>query len=515
MMNFKEGLDRHQELLMPQKIEDYIGENHLARMVCDICDCVDLSRIQAKYSEIGQHAYNPKMMMALLFYGYSVGVRSSRKLSKACEERVDFMYISQNLKPSHDRIADFRKDNLEELKEAFTEIVMIGANLGLIKIGNIKVSIDGTKIRANASAKLSKDEKELKKFLKKIREEVNVLFTEAEKIDRKEDKEYGKSKRGDETPKKLRSKKSREKAIEEAVKKVKEEKELLERNSNANESEPNKNNKEEIDNLDKLSRNLQAKSSKEMAIEKAIDVVREQKESMKEKIRQEKGREPTKAELKKIKKVKINITDHDAKFMKERNGVIKPNYNAQIAVDEKEQFIVANSVTMECNDQHQLIPMIEETKKNIETSPEKVKADNGYYSQLEAAVKRFPEIDFYVDDKNRRKEDLNLEEIKKSYDEVAYSNLKKLLSEDGMKEYKKRMHTAEPPFGNIKFNLGYRHFLLIGENKCGGEFNLMCIGHNLKKIMSFISKTGKTIYDAVKKFKPTSVHIIQPSSQRI
>lgn len=446
MMKFKEGLDRNQELLMPQKIEDYLEDNHLAKLICSICALLDLSKIESKYDVRGQHAYDPRMMVGILFYGYSIGVRSSRKLAAACNERLDFMYIAQGIKPSHDRISDFRKDNLEELKEVFKEIVLIAAALDIVKLGNIKVSIDGTKIRANASAKLSKDEEGLKKLLEKTQQEISALFEEAEKLDGMEDEKYGKENRGDELPKELQSKQSREKAIKEAMK-----------------------------------------------------ILIERKEQMGDEIRENKGRDPTASELKKIEKTKINVTDPDARFMKERCGVIKPNYNSQISVDEEEQFIVANDVTIECNDQHQLIPMIKETKDNLGESPKQGKADNGYYSQLKDAVETFPEIDFYVDDKNRRKKEIDLEEIKEQYSEVAYENLTKLLSDEGSKEYKKRMYTVEPPFGNLKFNTGCRHFLLRGIEKVKGEFNLMCIGHNLKKIKSFITKKGMSIADAVKK----------------
>ena len=230
-----------------------------------------------------------------------------------------------------------------------------------------------------------------------------------------------------------------------------------------------------------------------------MEALKEEKEQMKKDIEEEKGRKPTKTELKNIEKKKINVTDQDARFMKERQGVIKPNFNAQTSVDEKEQFIVANDVTTECNDHHQLIPMVQKTKDNLGESPKQGKGDNGYHAQLEAAMEMFPEIDFYVDDKNRRKEDINMEEIKEKYSEASYENLTKLLSDEGGEEYKKRMHTVEPPFGNIKFNLGYYRFLLRGIDSVKGEFNLMCIGHNLKKIMGFITKKGMSIADAVKK----------------
>ena len=452
-MKFKQGIDQNQEFLFPKKSSDFLSDDHLAKAVYEIVDLLNVDKIEARYSDIGQNAYSPKMMVRILFYGYSVSIRSSRKISNGCEDRFDFLYLTDGLKPSHDRISDFRKENLEELKQLFKEIVLIGANLGLAKFGNIKTSIDGSKFRANASPKLTKDEEGLQKLLKKTEEEINKIFEEAEKIDIEEDEKYGKTNRGDELPKHLRSKKSRQNAIREAYEKLK-----------------------------------------------------KQKEQMKEKIRTDKAREPTNAELKKIEATKINITDHDAKFMKERCGVIKPNYNAQISVEEKEQFILANDVVDECNDQHQLVPMLNQTKENIEENPKQAKADNGYYPQLEAATELFPDIDLYVDDRNRRKENLDLKKIKQEYTKVKYKNLKKLLSKKGNTEYKKRMHTAEPPIGNIKFNLGYRHFLLRSLPKVKGEFNLMCIAHNIKKIVSFVTKNKITLTKALINIKENLIN---------
>lgn len=438
-IKFKQGIDENQEFLIPKKFSEYLPDNHLAKVIHEIVDKLNLSIIKKKYSNLGQHAYNPKIMVSLLFYGYSIGVRSSRKISSGCEDRFDFVFLTDGFHPSHDRISDFRKDNLEELKDIFKIIVLIGANLGLAKLGNIKICIDGAKLKANASSKLTKDEEGLFKLLNDVDNEINSMLEEAKIIDEEEDKKYGKENRGDELPKKLCSKMSRKKAIEEAYEKL-----LV------------------------------------------------QKEEMRKNIKEQFEREPTEAEEKKIDKAKINVTDNDANFMKERNGVIRPNYNAQISVDEKEQFILANEITMDCTDVCQLVPMIEETKENIGENPKSAKADNGYFPQLEKAKKQFPETDFYIDDRNRRKEKLDLKEIKERYSKVQYDNLKKLLTKKGEKEYKKRMYTAEPPFGNIKHNLGYRYFLLRGLEKVQGEFNLMCIGHNMKKIHSSLTRKSCT-----------------------
>lgn len=440
IIKFKQGIDENQEFLFPKKFSEFLPEAHLAKAISDIVEKLDLSRIKIKYSNLGQHAYDPKMMVSLLFYGYSIGVRSSRKISMGCEERFDFAFLSDGFNPSHDRISDFRKENISELKDAFKTIVLMGSNLGLVKLGNIKTCIDGTKIKANASSKLTKDENGLFKLLGDTETEINSLLEEAERIDEEEDKKYGKENRGDELPKKLRSKLSRKTAIEKAYEKL-----LI------------------------------------------------QKEEMRKNIKEQFEREPTEAEEKKIDKAKINVTDNDANFMQERNGVIRPNYNSQISVDEKEQFIIANDVTMECTDVYQLVPMLKKTKENIKENPKSAKADNGYFPQLELARKTFPKVDLYVDDKNRRKEKINMKEIKKNYSKIKYENLKKLLTKKGKEEYKKRMYTAEPPFGNMKHNFGYRYFLLRGVEKVQGEFNLMCIGHNINKIYNFAAKENKNI----------------------
>src|SRR3989344_4589628 len=296
-IKFKQGIDENQEFLFPKKLSEYLPDSHLAKAIKEIVEKLNLSTIKMKYSSLGQHTYDPKMMVSLLFYGYSTGVRSSRKISIGCEERFDFAFLSEGFKPSHDRISDFRKDNLSELKDTFKTIVLTGANLGLVKLGNIKTCIDGTKVKANASSKLTKDEDSMLKLLEDTETEISSLLEEAEKIDDEEDKKYGNKNRGDELPKKLRSKRSRK-----------------------------------------------------IAIEKAYAKLLIQKEEMRKNIRVQAEREPTETEEKKIDKIKINVTDNDANFMHERNGVIRPNYNSQISVDEKEQFIVANDVTMECTD---------------------------------------------------------------------------------------------------------------------------------------------------------------------
>jgi len=491
MPRFKAGESRNQMILFPETINDYIPDGHLAKLVLTIVSSLNIDKIISKFSNIGQRAYSPRILLSILFYGYSVGVRSSRKLSKACEERVDFMYLTEKLYPSHKTISEFRRENLSELSGLFQEILLIGIKLEAVKIGNIKLSIDGTKIRANASGKLSKDEQGLEKLLSEVKEKVVCIMKEAEDIDQKEDLEFG-SKRGDELPEELKQLEVRKEKIKNAIQELKKEKAKL------------------------------------------------KKDLLEKKIKNGKKGILTKTEEKKIKSKKINITDHDANYMKEREGCIKTNYNAQASVDEENQFIVACDVTTECNDKKQLIPMVKQSEENLEAKIDICKADSGYHSGDNLAKMSENQIEVLIDDPSKQRVDndnfkydkvnfkynpdtdsyicpegkvLNLisstkekstykckeckdcpakaECTKKAkykllsrgkHEHLIEKNRAELISDEGRKEYQKRMHTVEPVFGNIKFNLGFRYFLVRTIAKVKGEFNLMCIVHNIKKI---------------------------------
>lgn len=493
-MKFKSGEPRDQATFFPSSIEEYLPDNHLAKLLWTIVNYLDLDKIMVKYSEIGQNAFDPKILVVILFYGYAIGMRGSRKIAQACIDRLDFMYLTAKLTPSYKTISEFRRENLEELKVLFQEIIVIGIKLGLVTIGNINVSIDGTKIRANASGKLSKDEEGLEKLLSEVNEKVAAIMQEAEEIDRKEDLENGNS-QGGELPRELVEKiEDRRSKIEKAIEELKEEKAKL----------------------------------REEVIEKKSKAGKQGKLSKKEEA--------------KIEKTKINLTDSDAKYMKEREGCIKTNYNAQGSVDEENQFILANDVTDECNDKKQLIPMLDATEENIGAKVNKGKADSGYHSADNLGAASEKEIEVYIDDPNKQRvgnenykydkvnfkydpetnsyicpEGNRLELVSEKRDESIYKcnvcgccparesctkskkktitrgknenfveeNREKILSEEGKEEYRKRMHTVEPVFGNLKFNLGFRQFLLRGLTKVKGEFNLMCIAHNLKKIASY------------------------------
>ena len=228
MKRFKEGKSRRERLLFPPSIDEYLPDSHLARVVLEIVKQLDLREIEGKYSPVGQHAYSPEILLSILFYGYAIGIRSSRELAKGCEERLDFMYLSAGTRPSYKTISEFRRKHLREIKELFKEIVRIGIKLGMVKVGNIKISIDGSKIRANAASKKSKDEQGLKKLLEEVEREIEDILKEAEDIDREEDEKYG-DRRGDELPDGLDKLATRKEKIREALEELRREKERKER----------------------------------------------------------------------------------------------------------------------------------------------------------------------------------------------------------------------------------------------------------------------------------------------
>jgi len=472
MANFI-AYNQEQLMLLPLNIREMILEDHLVHGVSTLVERLDLSSIYQTYknSEGGRPSYHPLMLIKVIFYAYAIGVRSSRKIAAGLESDVFFMYLAAMQRPDFRTISDFRKDHLEELKDLFQQIVVISMTLGIAKIGHI--SIDGTKMRASAGRRKTKSKESLDKLEQEIEKEIEKMLDEAEEIDEQEDRLYG-DKRGDEMPKELRKKEDLIKKIEEAKKKLK-----------------------------------------------------------------ERGWK------------RINITDPDSRFMQDADGGIDMGYNTQVAVDEETQVIVANDVTSQVNDHHQFIPLYEQVVHITDKKPEEVSADCGYSNGKNYMYIEDNKIDAYLPDQMFDKEvDKEGKEKLSRYDRrnfkyskdtitcpegkilVFKTNQKKdgikssiyvgqecsdcrervectrgsaryikvsevdgiiermrekLLTEEGRQRYKKRLSTAEPVFGNLKKNLGYRDFQLRGLEKVRGEFQLMCIAHNIKKIHKYVT----------------------------
>ena len=175
--------DRHQQYLLPPSVDEWLPEDHLARYVVEVIDQLDLSKLTSRYSRCGSEAYHPALMLALLVYAYATGTFSSRKIERATHDSVAFRFIAANLHPDHDTLAHFRKTFLVELEDLFVQVLAFAQTMKLVKLGQI--SLDGTKIKANASKHKALSHGHIEKLEAQLREEVQALLQKAAETNRR------------------------------------------------------------------------------------------------------------------------------------------------------------------------------------------------------------------------------------------------------------------------------------------------------------------------------------------
>jgi len=438
--------DRNQAYLLPPSLTDWLPQDHLAWFVLDAAEQIDLSEFYKKYRTdgVGNSAFHPSMMVALLIYSYCTGQRSSRQIEKHCQTDVAYKVVTANQYPDHSTISRFRKDNHSHLKKLFVEILRLCAEAGLVKLGN--VSLDGTKIKANASLSANRT-------LKHLGDEIDKMLSEAEAKDAEEDKAYGTDKRGDEMPEDLRDRNSR-------INRLKACKERLER-------------------------------QKAQAEKQQQDKIDERKAKEKQTGKKPRGRKPRPAEEAENTDAKANVTDPDSRIVKTRKGFVQ-GLNAQ-AVTTEQQIIVAEDVTQEENDKQQLHPMLEQAEENrlaveIEEKIGVALADAGYCSEDNFTKKPAGDIELLIATQKDYRQRKAMAEQPQA-DEPILDGLsptelmeRKLLTQRGRELYKIRGKTVEPVFGQIKDVRGFDRFMQRGIEACRGEWSLVCATHNLLKL---------------------------------
>jgi transposase len=432
--------DPSKPLELPPDIRKWLPEEHLALFISDVVDTLDLSEITEEYHHLqgGHPAYHPAMMVKLLFYGYCVGVRSSRRIEQKTYEDVAFRVLSCDSHPDHSRISDFRKRHLAAISRLFLQVLWICKEAGLVKLGH--VALDGTKIKANASKHKAMSYDRMVKKEKELAAEVAKLLEEAEALDEKEDKKYGKGKRGDELPEDLKFREKRLAKIRQAT-----------------------------------------QALEEQAAQEAASKAKSDKSGNPP----EDGASGT-PDAKPEPKKQRNFTDPDSRIM--LDGATKAftqAYNAQAGVDCDSQVIVCADVTQQANDKQQLVPMLDQIEENLGEIPDRALADAGYFSEeaVESVANGFTEP--YVP-RGRKKHSDPPEppprgRIPKKISVVERTQ-RKLKTKPGQEVYSKRKETIEPVFGQIKENRGIRAFLLRGFEAVKGEWNLICLTHNLLKL---------------------------------
>jgi transposase len=439
----------NQLLLLPPDMKDWLPDDDLVYFIMEMLDQLDLSAIYDSYdgTKGGQPAFDPKMMSGLLLYAYCVGLPSSRKIEKATYHQVPFRVLTADQHPDHDTIAEFRKRHLKALSGFFVQILRLCQKVGLVKLGH--VSLDGTKVKANASKHKAMSYGRMEKKAEELEAEVRRLLQEAQAADDAEDALYGKGKRGDELPEELRFKQKRLEKIKEAM-------ESLEQEAKA-----------EAD-----------AKRKEMA---------EKEQALKEQGKKRRGKKPKAPSEKPDPKAQRNFTDADSRIMKDSaSKSFEQGYNCQVAVDDKSQIIVASGVTQQSNDKQQVKPMVEAIKDNTGGSkPKKVSGDTGYFSESNIDYLEGERIDGYLATGKHKHTDITESAPcgRIARDATKKERMaRKLRTKKGRETYSKRKQIVEPVFGQIKEVRGFRRFLLRGLENVMGEWDLICLTHNVLKL---------------------------------
>ncbi len=473
MAKFK-PVNNNQYLLLPPSVEDFIPEGHLARVVSEVVDTLDTTSIEENYSELGQHTYHPRIMLKLLFYGYAIGVRSGRKIAQKCETDTAFMYLANMYRPDFRTINDFRKNNTQEMKSYFVEIIKVCQELDMIKIGSI--SIDGTKIKANAASRLTKDKKGYENWLNRIEEEIKQILKEADKIDEEEDKRYGDA-RGDELPKDLRKKEHLKEKIKEALQSFGQDE-----SKKKNLTDPDAVFMKERTGITRASYNCQLSVDDNQLIV-GTDVTTEANDrgeliNMIEQTENNIGQE-TKEII--ADSGYSSYDNYEYLDTKGKDAYIPDQYFEKVKSKEyekeenrfhRENFIYDKECDCYICPEGKTLTFY---KKRI-SNKGKIKRKQLIYKGTECTKCSVRNLC------TKQKERTYARELR---EELQDNMREKLLITQGSKKYKKRLYTVEPPFGHFKYNLGYNTFLLRTLKKVRAEFKLMCIGYNLTKICRY------------------------------
>ncbi len=422
-----------QLLMMPPALQDWLPEGHLAHHVSDLVDGMDLGVLYAPYEGDGRRKspYEPSMMLKVLIYGYATGVFSSRKLARKLEEDVAFRVLGAGNFPSHRTVCEFRRRHLEDFKRLFVAVVRMAGALGVARFGTL--SIDGTKVRANASKRKAMSYGRMVKEEARLEAEIKALVGRAGDIDAAEDERYGVDVRGDEMPKELRRREDRLKAIRQAKARLE---------AQARERDDARGRKPGED-------------------------------------RNPKGGPPYKRAYGEPEaKAQSNFTDPQSRIMKTSAEGFQQCYNAQLGVDGAHQLIVAAEVTSNGSDQGRMLGRIDEVESVCGVAPEVVLADAGYCNEADLAVLEERGVDGYVA--------LGREGKKAAADAKAHPArarmAAKLATEAGHAQYARRKWLSEAPNGWIKQVLGFRQFSVRGLQKVQGEWALVCLALNIKRM---------------------------------
>ena len=442
MSNFVD-CDREQAFLLPPDLRDWVPSDDLAHFVIEAVERVDLDAFKVNHRGTGSAQYHPRMMLALLIYCYANGIFSSRRIERATHRDIGVRFVAANRHPDHDTIARFRRENFAAVSESFLQVLLLARELKLLRVG--LVSVDGSKFEANASKHRSVTYERATALIAQLEGEIAALLGRAAAADAA----------GEEDPQAL----PREIARREALR----------------------------DKLDAARRRLEAQARARAAAERGAY---EAKLAAREKRRgRAGGKRPKPPDETPGPSEQSNLSDPDSRLMrKSRNHEYRQAYNAQAAVDAGgSQLILSARVSQCASDRNELVANIEAIPAAL-GRPETVLADNGYANGEAVAALADAEIEALVStaaEGRRRTHDFRParpsapRELKAEW---LKAMAEKLASEEGRALYKLRRQTVEPVFGIVKAVLGFTGFSLRGLDKVTGEWDLVALAYNCKRL---------------------------------
>lgn len=428
-----------QDLLLPQSLREWLPEGHLAYFVSDVVDQLDLSPFHAPYAGDGRRKspFDPRMMLKILIYAYATGVFSSRKIARKLEEDVAFRVLAADNFPSHRTLCDFRKRHLTAFRHVFVQVVQIAREAELVSLGTL--AIDGTKIKANASKHKAMSYGRMREEEARLSKEVDELCHQARTTDEAEDDQFGASQRGDELPEELQHRQSR------------------------------------LDTIRAAKARLEAEQEKtDEARGRTPDDERRPPRGG-GRFKRDYGVPDDKGQS--------NFTDPESRIMKTREG-FQQCYNGQLAVDSDFQIIVANRQGRSASDNGQLLPMLTDVEAIVGGIPDHCLADAGYRNEVDLGVLEARGIDSYISLGRKGKA---ISSIDQEHYPATARMAEKLSTADGKARYSQRKHVVEAVNGWIKNILGFRQFSLRGLTATQGEWDLVCLALNLRRMRPLLS----------------------------
>ncbi len=440
-------IDRHAPFLLPPSVQDWLPERHLARYVVEVVEGLDLSALEQAYAGHGSAAYHPSLLLSLLIYGYATGCFSSRKIERATYDSLAFRFIAANSHPDHDTLSTFRTRFAKEFEEVFVRVLQVARENQLSRFGT--VSLDGTKIHANASRHSALSYGHAETIEARLKAEVQELLALAEATDGANRPD------GLSLPQELARREARLAAI--AVAKVTLEARAAERFA-----------REQSDYEAKLAaRAARAAASGRKPGGKAPQAPTP-------------GPRPSD---------QINLTDEESRIMPVSGGGFEQCYNAQAMVDTASMLVLVPQVTQASNDKQQLTPMLAQLGAHSDDlpQPKQLVADAGYFSEANVNACEAADIEPSIAIKREAHHPHWSARVETPpappADATAVERMAhRLRTPAGRATYAQRKHTVEPVFGIIKSVMGFRQFLTRGLDKVRNEWTLVCLAWNLKRM---------------------------------